>query len=180
MGVSFFQIFVFLLVVSCSAISVSIAFLSHNTPRRRQGISSTRYSVTTCHAAKEKWFDEQDEDVSYQTRYNNDDDRARELQDLRYESDDETLDIVRDDYYYEDEGDEYYEEEDMYIEETSVDEELDPPIGNFWYNPKQGVDPLPSKQRRRKPSKLEEKNDFHAERRPRPRPKGTSRKYVFF
>lgn len=126
----------------------------------------------TCYATKEGWEEDRDDEVSYRTRYTGESDAARELQNLRYERDDETLDIVKDDYYDEDDDIEY-EEEDVYIDE----EEEDEPTGNFWFNPKQGFDPLPSD--RQRTSRIEEATDKHPIRRPRPRSSGSPRsKYV--
>ena len=135
------------------------------------------------HGARDRWVDENDDEVSYRTRFAGDSDEARELQNIRYDEELSNLDIVKDDYYYDDEDVEYMEE-DIYASPRTVDEGDEEPVGNFWSNPKPGFDPMPSK--RRKSSIIREQDaesmseiESTSERRPRPRPKGAPRrKYV--
>jgi hypothetical protein len=150
----------------------SRAFLSHNFARGRR---ITARQSPTCYASRERWIDERDDDeVSYRARYTEDSDEARELKNIRFETQDDKLDIVRDDYYYDDE-EEWMEEEDDYVAPRTIEKEVDEDAtGNFWFNPKQGFDPLPSE--RQGPSRIEEETELHAERRPRPRPRGAPRK----
>ena len=153
------------------AVTTSRAFLSQSLAPHRIPVGHT----ATCRASRERLNDERENDSSYRTRYTRDSDEARELQSMRYEQD-EPVDLVRNNYYYEDDEEEY-EEEESYIVPRTVDEEDDEATGNFWFNPKQGFDPLPSS--RQRTSRLEEKTESHRERRPRPRPTGAPRrKYV--
>jgi hypothetical protein len=96
------------------------------------------------HAAKERI--EFDEEESYRTRYVEDSDEARDLQNMRYEQDIRDASIVIDDNgnYYEDGEEEEYLDDDDYddIYIYSRDEEED--VGNFWSNPKPGFDSLPT------------------------------------
>lgn len=148
------------------------AFLSHNFAR---GGRITARQSPTCYASRDRWIDESDDEVSYRDRYTGDSDDARELKNIRYETQDDKLDIVRDDYYYDDDEEEWMEEEDAYVAPRTIEKEVDEDAtGNFWFNPKQGFDPLPSE--RQGPSRIEEETELHAERRPRPRPRGAPRK----
>jgi lipopolysaccharide export LptBFGC system permease protein LptF len=152
-----------------SVVTFSHAFLSQNAVPR--GTAGARNSWTRHAFANENLDDE----MRYRTRYREDSDAAHELQNLQYD-DDETLDIVKGDYYYEGDEDSDYEEDDLYIDEEDVEDE---PTGNFWINPKQGFDSLPSE--RRRTSRIEEATGDHPVRRPRPRPSGKSRsKYVTY
>lgn len=140
-----------------TVVTFSHAFLSQNPVPR--GNAAARNSCTRQAFVN----DDRDDELGYRTRYTGDSDAAPELQNLQYDDDDETLDIVKEDYYYEDdEG-----EEELYIDEEDVEDE---PTGNFWINPKQGFDSLPSE--RRRTSRIEEATGDHPVRRPRPRPVG--------
>jgi len=155
-----------------SVANTTRALLSQNFAPPR---SITARHSSVWYAARERWDDERDDEVSYRTRYTGDSAQARELQNMSYEQD-ETVDIVKDDYYYEDDDEEYLEE-DVYLAPRTRDEEDDEATGNFWFNPKQGFDPLSSA--RQRTSRVEEKTASHPERRPRPRPRGAPKsKYV--
>ena len=134
----------------------SHAFLSQNAVPR--GNAPARNSCTRQAFVN----DDRDDEMGYRTRYTGDSDAARELQNLQYDDDDQTLDIVKEDYYYEDDEDLDYDDGE---EELYIDEEV---TGNFWINPKQGFDSLPSE--RRRTSRIEEATGDHPVRRPRPRP----------
>jgi hypothetical protein len=151
-----------------SVVTFSHAFLSQNAVPR--GNAGARNSWTRHAFANENLDDE----MRYRTRYREDSDAAHELQNLQYD-DDETLDIVKGDYYYEGDEDSDYEEDGLYIDEEDVEDE---PTGNFWINPKQGFDSLPSE--RRRTSRIEEATGDHPVRRPRPRPSGKSRSKITF
>lgn len=156
------------------AIATTRAFLLPQASFGPHRILPVRHTPT-CRVARERLDNERGDEPSYETKYTGDSDEARELQSMSYEGD-ETVDIVSNDYYYEDD-DEEYEEEELYIVPRTVDEEDEEATGNFWSNPKEGIDSFPSP--RQRTSRLEEKTESHRERRPRPRPRGSPRrKYV--
>jgi hypothetical protein len=134
------------------------AFSIGGSPRVRKSHSTWPRPATRWARARrsqqDDWFNEDDEDQLYNSKFVGGSREEMDLRDLPREDDNngfaQTLDRVGR-YSYDDDDDDDYVDDIYEEDEAEFEDEADEDVGNFWSNPMKAFDPIPDPQTRPSP-----------------------------